>query len=540
MSKDLLLIMAQLNFWVGDITGNRDKMIAAALQARDEMHADAILFPELALTGYPPEDLLSRPDFHQQTQAALQMLLPYSQGIDIILGFPHLNEQGLYNAAAILRNGNISAIYHKQCLPNYGVFDEKRHFTTADPKPCVIQLKDLNFAVLICEDLWYPQPAQQALAAGADFIICINASPFDMHKAKQREIILQQRIQECQLPIIYVQGVSGQDELIFDGGSLVMDKHGKTLIHTGHFNECLMPIVIQNKQHIVSQPLPPEPSKEAIIYQALVLGVRDYVKKNHFSSVLLGLSGGIDSALTCCIAVDAVGAENVHAVLMPSRYTSKMSIEDAYVQAQLLGVKTSEISIELPFNAFLDCLATEFANKPANITEENLQARCRGVILMALSNKTGGLVLTTGNKSELAVGYSTLYGDMAGGLDVLKDVYKTWVYRLAHYRNSIDSAIPERVLLRAPSAELALNQTDQDSLPPYEILDQILEYYVEQDLSIQDIVAKGFDLDIVQNIVTRINQSEHKRRQSPLGIRVTPRSFGRDRRYPITSAFRST
>lgn len=539
MSESIIVVMAQLNFWVGDISGNRDKMVNAIQQARDEHHADLIIFPELALTGYPPEDLLSRVDFHQQTQVALQSLLPHSQNIDVILGFPHLTEQGLYNAACLLRAGKIEAIYHKQCLPNYGVFDEKRYFSTTDHQSCLFTIKGVSFGILICEDLWYPEPIQQTKQAGAEFIICINASPFDLNKADKREKILCQRIAESKLPIIYVHGVSGQDELIFDGGSLVKDHSGATVIHAEFFKETLIPVSIHNQQ-IQAQTLPPAMTQEAILYNALVLGVRDYVAKSGFSGVLLGLSGGIDSALTCCIAVDAIGAENVHAVLMPSRFTSAMSIEDAKLQAQLLKVKTSDISIEPSYTALLTSLADEFAGKPHDITEENLQARCRGIILMAISNKTGKLVLTTGNKSELAVGYSTLYGDMAGGLDVLKDVYKTQVYRLAKYRNLAQVVIPERVISRAPSAELAPNQTDQDTLPPYEILDQILELHVEQDLGLSAIVAQGFEKEMVKKIIDKVKLSEYKRRQAPPGIKVSPRAFGRDRRYPITSGFKSS
>lgn len=539
MSETLRITAAQLNFTVGDMDGNAQKIIAAAIEARDKQHADLIVFPELALCGYPPEDLLFRNDFHQQNEQALQKIQTQVSGIDIILGHPQRVADKIYNAASLIRDGQIILTYHKQCLPNYGVFDEKRYFEHGEPNGIFI-VKNIPVAIIICEDIWFAGPVNKAVKAGAELIICINASPLDVEKPFEREREMRERIDESATPILYVHGVSGQDDLVFDGGSLVMDAQGKICAHADYYQEKLFTVdfKIANKKLVPEkQPLPKEISLEERVYNALVLAVRDYVNKNNFPGILLGLSGGVDSGLTLAIAVDAIGKDRIHAIVMPSRYTTQLSLDLADEQAKLLAIKATVISIEPAFTAFLTTLTPEFAAYKPDITEENLQARCRGNILMALSNKTGKLVLTTGNKSELAVGYSTLYGDMAGGFDVLKDVPKTLVFRLSKYRNTLSPAIPQAVIDRPPSAELAPNQKDEDSLPPYAILDAILEMYVEHDKSSEEIIAKGFDAATVNRVVRLVDRSEYKRRQAPPGPRMTVRAFGRERRYPITSKF---
>jgi NAD+ synthase (glutamine-hydrolysing) len=538
MAQNLRIILAQLNLLVGDIQGNSAKILAAIAQARDELRGDVVVFPELAISSYPPEDLLTYPDFHRQVNDTLQDLVKQVSGIDVILGYPHLSAGGLYNAAALIRAGQIRAVYHKQHLPNYGVFDEKRYFALGHA-PCIVHIKETPIAITICEDLWYADVALQAKQAGAQLIISLNASPFEIGKPKQREKILKQRVKECHLPIVYVHGVGGQDELLFDGGSTVINAEGEICAQAEFYQEQLLPVDIQLQPHmqISKTTISPPLTTEASVYGALVLGVKDYINKNQLSGAIIGLSGGIDSALTLAIAVDALGAERVEAVMLPSRYTSAQSLEDAALQAKQLGVKYRTISIENLFNVSLETLTAEIENNLADITTENLQARCRGLLLMALSNQAGKLVLTTGNKSEMAMGYATLYGDMAGGFAVLKDVPKTLVYRLAAYRNSLQPVIPQRVIDRAPSAELAPNQVDTDRLPPYDILDQILTLYVEQDKTLAEIVALGFDHEVVKQVLTAVNKNEYKRRQAPPGVRITRRAFGRDRRYPMTSGF---
>jgi NAD+ synthase (glutamine-hydrolysing) len=534
----LQLVMAQINFCVGDIAGNTEKIIQIAQSAHQQLAAEVVIFPELALTGYPPEDLLLRPDFHLQIEKALQTLCEHTAGIDLIVGYPHLKQGQLYNAAAYLQQGRIIATYHKQELPNYGVFDEKRYFTAGDG-PIIIEKNGFRLALAICEDLWHTTVTAQAKAAAADVIISINASPFDMRKPKQRDEILRQRCQESALPILYVHGIGGQDELVFDGRSLAMNAEGTVMVQGPSFEEALLPVTLHKQQTVrmAAGSIVPETSLEETIYRALVLAVKDYVHKNSFSGALLGLSGGIDSALTLTIAVDALGPHRVEAILLPSRHTSAMSIEDAEILATNLKVAHRSISIEPAYETFLKSLSAEFTGYPIDKTEENLQARCRGVLLMAISNKKGSLLLTTGNKSEMAVGYATLYGDMAGGFAVIKDIPKTWVYRLAHFRNSISPVIPQRIIDRPPTAELAPNQTDQDTLPPYDELDDILQLYVEQDRSLHDIVATGHQEDTVKRVLQMVDRAEHKRRQAPPGPRITSRAFGRERRYPITSRY---
>lgn len=530
--------MAQLNLRVGDVRGNVARIIAAAVRARDEMQAHVVVFPELALTGYPPEDLLLRSDLHARVLWGIEELKRSLSGIDVIVGYPHEDDDGcLYNAAALIRNGAIAARYFKQHLPNYGVFDEKRYFT-AGTDACVIDIRGAPVALTICEDIWMPGPIQQARAAGAHLLININASPYHAGKGDEREALLRQRVHEGSMPIVYVNLVGGQDELVFDGASFVMSAHGVVTALAPAFSEGLYVQdfavsgtgAISAEPGICHAPLP----EAASVYQALVLGVRDYIEKNGFGGVVIGVSGGIDSALTLALAVDAIGAECVEAVQMPSRYTAQMSMEDGAAIAQALGVESRVISIEPTFNAFMQSLQEEFAGLPADTTEENIQARCRGVILMAIANKKRKIVLSTGNKSEMAVGYATLYGDMAGGFAPLKDVPKMLVYRLAEYRNAIKPVIPRRVFERPPSAELAPGQRDEDSLPPYAVLDPILELYVERDKRPEEIVAAGFDAATVRRVLAMVDRNEYKRRQAAPGVRITRRAFGRDRRYPIT------
>jgi NAD+ synthase (glutamine-hydrolysing) len=553
MARQLKAVLAQLNFVVGDIEGNTQKVIDTAHVAVSEHKADLVAFPELTLTGYPPEDLLLRPSLGLRVEKAIQKLLEADLSIFCVVGFPERIGDSLFNSLAVIRGGEIVAKYKKQCLPNYQVFDERRYFDHGD-SACVVDICGVPTAFTICEDMWEPEPVAQARDAGARLMFNINASPFHMGKQQLREQLLAKRCQEGGFPIVYVNLVGGQDELVFDGRSMAVDASGKLKFLCPAFEEGIYPVCIDididsegSADNLaitialqeIAQPL----SREAEVYESLVLGVRDYINKNGFKGVVLGLSGGIDSALTLAIAVDALGADRVKAVMMPFEYTSELSLSAASIQAERQGVEYSEISIAAVYSEFINSLRGEFKGLEADVSEQNLQARCRGVLLMAISNKKGLLVLTTGNKSEIAVGYSTLYGDMAGGFDVLKDVSKTMVYRLANYRNadygdSFKETIPQVVIDRPPSAELAPDQEDQDSLPPYDILDQVLEYYVEQDLSAQAIVAKGFETTMVHRVLRLVDLNEYKRRQSPVGVRLTQRGFGRDRRYPITNAWK--
>lgn len=534
------LVLAQINPLVGDIGGNCRRIIDTAIQARDHHQADAVIFPELTLLGYPPEDLLLRTAVIDRVGEAMQELCRTLSGIDVVIGFPHRFEGALYNAAALIRDGEIAALYHKQRLPNYGVFDELRYFTPGDD-PCVVKIKGIPVALSLCEDIWGPSPMRRAVAAGARLVINLNASPFRQDKRQAREAVCRQRIRENGVPIAYVNQVGGQDELVFDGGSFVMDAKGSIVCQAELLTETLLVADFVDTQPVLTaEPghCAPPLSIEAAVYQAIVLGIRDYVGKNRFPGVVIGLSGGVDSALTLTLAVDALGADRVEGVLMPSRFTSDMSLEDARAEAEALGVHHETISIEPTFSAFLESLSPVFAGRPVDATEENIQARCRGIILMAIANKKGKIVLTTGNKSELSVGYATLYGDMAGGFAPIKDVPKTLVYRLARYRNDIHPVIPQRVLDRPPSAELAADQKDEDSLPPYDILDPILMRFIVEDQSPAEIVAAGFDAGTVERVITMINRNEYKRRQAPPGVRISRLAFGRDRRYPITSGWK--
>lgn len=529
------IALAQHDFFVGNIEGNAARIIELACKARDRLGARLVVFPELALTGYPPEDLLSRPHFVEITERALNALAKQIQGIDVLLGLP-LREDGLLrNCAVWLRDGRIHARYDKQVLPNHSVFDEKRYFAP-DVEPCVVEIDSHRIGVTICEDIWHPEPAAAARDAGAQIIVNINASPYHLGKHNDRMQVLRDRVTETGLPIVYLNLVGGQDELVFDGKSFALGRDGALRFRAPAFHEGLHVIEFDGND-IAPAAVAPMLDEDESLYAALVTGVRDYARKNGFKGVVLGLSGGIDSALALCVAADALGAEAVEAVMMPYRYTADISVGDARKLADTLGVKYREIPIGPMVETFMAGLATEFAGMPRDVTEENIQARCRGVILMAISNKTGRLLLTTGNKSEMAVGYATLYGDMAGGFAPLKDVAKLRVFRLAEYRNRIAPVIPQRVIERPPSAELAPDQKDEDSLPPYAVLDPILERFIERDESVDEIVRAGFDEATVRRVASMVLRNEYKRRQAPPGVRVTARAFGKDRRYPISSGY---
>lgn len=537
-TEKIVCVLAQRNYLVGAIEENARGIIADAISARDEYGAAMIVYPELALTGYPPEDLLLRADLRQRVTDAVELIKQSVQGIVMVIGLPWHEGGMLYNSAMLLHDGAILGIYHKQSLPNYSVFDEKRYFSPGT-QPCVVKLFGMDVGITVCEDIWQAGAVTQAAAAGAGLIINLNASPFHCEKQAERYAAIRQRIDESGVAVIYCNLVGGQDELVFDGSSFVMDSSKQLVFQAPAFSDALYPIEINAlpQLSIPQQMCEPIMQLEESIYHALVLGVRDYVNKNGFKGVVIGLSGGIDSALTLKIAVDAIGADRVTAVMMPSRYTATMSVEDATQQAAKLGVEFHVIAIEAAHTAFLQMLEEVFAGLPEDTSEENIQARCRGVLLMAISNKFGKMVLTTGNKSEMSVGYATLYGDMAGGFDVLKDVSKTMVYRLSEYCNRDDEYIPRRVIDRPPSAELAPDQKDSDSLPDYDVLDEILRLYIEEDASFADIVARGFALETVRHVLRLVDLNEYKRRQAPPGVRITQRGFGRDRRYPITSGF---
>jgi NAD+ synthase (glutamine-hydrolysing) len=537
----LHILMAQMNTLVGDFEGNTQKIIEAIAVAEGEHESPIVVCPELTLSGYPPEDLLLRPSIALRVEQSLNTLCAAMQGSAyLVIGYPLKVDGALYNVAGVLHRGQIIAQYRKQCLPNYQVFDEKRYFTPGS-EPCVVMIAGVAVGLTICEDIWERAPAVQAARAGAQVLLNINSSPYHQGKRQERWDTVSARAREAGIPIVYVNQVGGQDELVFDGGSFAVTAEGTVAAAAPDFEEDAYWVQLDFGTQPVCitgpAPSPPQPELHAT-WQALVLGVRDYVNKNRFRGVVLGLSGGIDSALTLAVAVEALGPERVEAIMMPFRYTSQMSVEDAAEQARLQGVTHKVISIEPIYEAFMTSLQDEFAGTRPDTTEENLQARCRGVLLMSISNKKGSLVLTTGNKSEMAVGYSTLYGDMAGGLDVLKDVPKTLVFALSRYRNSLGPCIPQRVIDRPPSAELAPGQKDEDSLPPYDVLDRILALYVEQDYSAEAIIATGMDREQVHKVLRLVDINEYKRRQAPVGIRITRRGFGRDRRYPITSGWR--
>lgn len=535
MNRTLNIALAQLNWLVGDIEINCERMLQEA-KAQKLQDADLILFSELALTGYPPEDLLFRQDFYHRCKKQLDRLRKASQNIAIVTGHPYQQNEKFYNALSFFWQGKIIARYFKQQLPNYGVFDEKRYFHSAN-ETCVISFKEYKLGFLICEDVWFDEPVDAIKTKDADILIVINASPYNCKKPHIRSTLLKSHCQRTKLPSIYLNQVGGQDELIFDGGSKVFNSHGEVTHYLAQFSEQVTQCKFNDCEPIPVSNLAKTLSSIAQVYEALVMATRDYINKNGFSGVILGLSGGIDSALTLAIAVDALGKNKVQAVMMPFRYTTEISIRDANEQAKLLDIEFSIVSIEAMYDAFIDGLTPLFSNTNLDTTEENLQARCRAIILMAISNKKGRLVLATSNKTESAIGYTTLYGDMAGGFAVLKDVPKTLVFKLAKYRNTISPTIPKQVIERQPSPELAPGQFDQDNLPSYPILDAILEGYVEQDKSVSELVAAGFDEITVNKVIKLVDISEYKRRQAPIGPRVTIRNFNKDRRYPITSAF---
>ncbi|MGM0541230.1 MAG: NAD+ synthase [Pseudomonadota bacterium] len=540
MTQNVTVVMAQIDPVVGDISGNVKRIVDAAHQAKKHHSADIVVFPEMTITGYPPEDLLLRDGLYPQVHQALSEIGEQVLDVVCVIGYPMMDELGeRFNMAAWIEGGIIQASYMKQHLPNYSVFDEQRYFSVGH-QPCVIEFNGIRFGLLICEDIWKISPSTQAKEAGADVILTLNASPFSEEKHQDRLDTVLRRVDEIKKPIIYVNQVGGQDELVFDGGSFAMSADGEVCVQSPEFKACLSPVQLIKQDNAVVM-LAGEKADlfedEARVYQALIMGVKDYVHKNGFSAVLLGLSGGIDSALTLAIAVDAFGAENVEAVMMPFRYTAEISKEDAAKQAEMMGVKYQSIPIESSYLALESALADTFGGLESDVAEENLQARIRGILLMAISNKTRKMVLATSNKSEVAVGYSTLYGDMVGGFSPLKDVPKTLVYRLAEYRNSLSLVIPERVITRAPSAELRPDQEDQDSLPEYEVLDAIIDAFVNQDKTPAQIVDMGYPEYDVRRVVFMINRNEYKRRQAAPGTKITHRAFGRDRRYPITSSY---
>jgi NAD+ synthetase len=528
------IAVAQINTTVGDFAGNAARIRRAVDEGRAQ-GAALVVAPELALSGYPPEDLLLRDDFLDQCTAELMKLAPYCLDVAVVVGHPHREGRTRYNAASVLRNGRIEAMYFKQKLPNYQVFDEKRYFETGN-RPCVFEVDGRKVGLTICEDLWFPEPAAKTKAAGAELLLSINASPFDRNKLAERYQVMGARVKETQLPLLYVHWNGGQDELVFDGASFALDAKGRVAYQGETFREGTD--VVEWDGDRIAGPMAPPLSEEETVYRALMTGIRDYVDKNRFPGVLLGLSGGVDSALVLAVCVDALGADRVHAVMMPSQYTASMSLEDAREMVKIHGVKYTEIEIKPIFDAFRKQLAPSFEGRAEDATEENLQARIRGTLLMALSNKFGSIVVTTGNKSEMATGYATLYGDMAGGYALIKDIVKTLVYRVCNWRNSVGRVIPQRVIDRAPSAELRPDQTDQDSLPPYEVVDAVVERYMERDMTPEAIAGLGYDQAAVNKVVNLIRVNEYKRRQAPPGVRITPRGFGKDWRYPITSGFR--
>jgi NAD+ synthase (glutamine-hydrolysing) len=536
----LKIALAQVDLAVGDVAGNTSKIIAFSERARDELHADLVVFPELSVCGYPPEDLLFHAGLRNRVEQAVTEIRESVRGITVLVGFPEYVDDAIYNSCAVFSDGELLAGYRKHLLPNYRVFDEERYFT-AGTAATVFRLDGIAIGLTICEDVWRPGPIAAARTAGAECIIAINGSPYEVETQLRREATVKARISEIQVPVLYLNMVGGQDELVFDGGSFVMDAEGEVCQRAPAFEEDLLEVVLNagpaGVEPVASSIVEHLPLEQSV-YGALVTGTRDYVEKHGFPGVVIGLSGGIDSALVLAIACDALGADRVRAVMMPFRYTSTMSQEDAAKQAATLGIRYDVIPIAPMYDATLGQLQSLFEGREEDVTEENIQARCRGLLLMAISNKTGRMLLTTGNKSEMAVGYATLYGDMAGGFAPIKDCSKSLVYRLARFRNTVSEIIPERVITREPSAELRADQKDSDSLPDYDVLDPILEAFIEGDLSVDEISARGFDRDTVIRVLEMVKRNEYKRRQAPPGIRISSRAFGRDWRYPITSGYR--
>jgi NAD+ synthase/NAD+ synthase (glutamine-hydrolysing) len=534
MNTPLVIAVAQINQVVGDLAEN-SRRILEAMETAQAGGARLMLTPELSLCGYPPEDLLLRADFYETCRDAVDALAARTGPMAVVVGYPDIDAHGRYNAAAVLQDGRVIARCRKQRLPNYEVFDEKRYFDAA-VEPCVVDIDGVRCGLLICADLWGPAPAEGLVRAGADVILAINASPCHLGKQQERYRVARDRTRETGLPVLYANMVGGQDELVFDGASFAMQADGAIAWQARSF-ETLVGLVQFEQGRWSDAGREPLREIEDEAYAAMVLGVRDYIGKNGFPGAIIGLSGGIDSALTLAVAVDALGPERVRAVMMPSPYTAQMSLDDAAQMARRLGVRYDVIPIEPAMQTFHGMLAEQFAGLAPDTTEENLQSRIRGMLLMALSNKTGALVLTTGNKSEMATGYATLYGDMAGGYAVLKDMYKTLVYRVSTWRNSRSEVIPVNIITRPPSAELKPDQVDQDTLPPYEVLDAIIEAYMERDESPREIIGQGYDEAVVRRTVAMLKRNEYKRRQAPVGIRLTRRGFGKDWRFPITARY---
>lgn len=537
--KRISVGVIQANPIVGDIQGNLNLAISAIEDIASKETPDIFLLTEMFITGYPPEDLILRDDLLDQSYEAIQKLTEIKPESFIVIGYPKKEGESIYNCAGVLRNHSIITEYKKQELPNYEVFDEKRYFVSGS-SPGIFEVNGLRVALSVCEDIWHEKVVKQAQENGANLMLNINASPFHLRKIEDRKRLISGHSAKYKLPIIYANQVGGQDELVFDGTSMAMDGNGKQVLQLDKFkSDSRIISFVENDDVLIAEDemVIPEDNELEEVYQALVIGAKDYIEKNKFPGVIIGSSGGIDSALTAVIAADAIGPDKVRTYMMPFKFTSDMSVEDAQKLAENLGLQHSVIPIGDIYDSFNKGLEKEFKGKEKDITEENLQSRCRGVILMALSNKSGDLVLTTGNKSETAVGYSTLYGDTAGGFGVLKDVPKTMVYELSRYRNTISKVIPERIIERPPTAELAPDQKDTDSLPDYDILDKIIELYVEQDKSKEEIESLGVGNDVIERVLRLIDISEYKRRQAPLGVKITSRGFGKDRRYPITNKF---
>ena len=539
MKNKISIVLAQLDLAVGDISGNTKLIIDSCEKAKNQHNADLIIFPELSISGYPPEDLLLHSGFKRRINDALNSIKDEVAGISALIGFPDYSDDSIYNACAVFRDKEEIVKYRKEALPNYSVFDEKRYFTS-DEQPTVFELKGKKIGINICEDIWHKSAAMKAKESGAEIIIVINGSPYEKDGQSKRENIVKQRALQTDLPIVYLNMIGGQDELVFDGASFVMSKNGEIKYRATSFEESMDLFefdLINNECIPIKSNISSKLSEAESVYKALVRGTKDYIEKHKFSGVVMGLSGGIDSALTLSIACDAIGSDKVRAVMMPYLFTSAMSLEDAQCQADTLNIKYDILPISSLYDSTVDLLQPIFLNSEKDSTEENIQSRARGLLLMAISNKTGSMLLTTGNKSEMAVGYATLYGDMAGGFAPIKDCTKTMVKKLAKYRNTISEVIPNRVIEREPSAELRENQHDSDSLPPYDVLDPILEAFIEEDLSVEEIVERGFERETVTSILEMVKRNEYKRRQAPPGVRISNRAFGRDWRYPITSGY---
>lgn len=541
-TRQITIALAQIGMTVGDVPGNTRRVIETAHRARDQLHAQLVVFPECTLTGYPPEDLLFHKQLRRQVADGLDTLVAELEGVQVLVGYPEYTGQGIYNSLTLIGGGKQSVNYRKKYLPNFAVFDEERYFLAGNEAK-TIDIGGIRLGLALCEDIWHEGTVEAACDIGAEALIITNGSPYEIRSQSRRRALLAERSSGSGIPMIYLNLIGGQDELVFDGGSMALDAMGKTVFQAPQFEEGVYPLELRagpDGVEVLPAEICPDLEKTESAYRAIVLGVRDYVINHGFPGVVIGLSGGIDSALTLAIAVDALGADQVQTVMMPSRFTADISTEDAAEQARTMDVQYEVLPIEDIFSCILDTLAPFFADLPADTAEENIQARSRGMILMAISNKTGKMLLTTGNKSEMAVGYATLYGDMAGGFAPIKDCSKTLVYELARYRNSLGRVIPERVLTREPSAELRAGQKDSDHLPAYDILDPILEALVEENLSVDEICERGFERVTVGKVLAMVQRNEYKRRQAPPGVRISSRAFGRDWRYPITSGYKAS